>query len=268
MPFDLDAYLARIGYSGDVKPTAPFLAALHEAHAAAILFENVDVLLGRTLGLSIDAVMDKMVTRHRGGYCYEHAILLHAALATAGFQPTLLAARVRMGYTGPRPRTHALIMVEADGRNWLVDVGFGLLGLLEPLALEDGATANLPLASFRLRREGPEWLMQGQLQSEGWQDLYLFSEQPQEPVDYVMANHFTQTWPHSPFIRSLIVAQVTRARRSVLIDRRLTVTTLTGTETRMIADADDLYRTLSGTFALDMCDEEALAQRVFVSTSG
>ncbi|MEX2643334.1 MAG: arylamine N-acetyltransferase [Acetobacterales bacterium] len=265
MPFDLDAYLARIGHRGPVAHTVATLEALHEAHAAAIPFENIDVLMGRSLDLSLDGVADKLVVRHRGGYCYEHALLLHGAFAAMGFRATLLAARVRMGYAAPRPRTHALLAVEAKGRRWIADAGFGLLGLLVPLPLVEGARVDPPLASFRLGREGRDWLMQARLKGEEWQDLYAFSEEPQAPVDYVMANHFTSTWPDSPFIRSLVAARVTRDSRTVLIDRNLTTTTMAGTETRTLADADDLGRTLEQVFRLEEGSSEALAEKVFAS---
>ena len=44
---DLDAYLARIGYAGELRADAATLARLHLAHATHIPFENLDILLGR-----------------------------------------------------------------------------------------------------------------------------------------------------------------------------------------------------------------------------
>ncbi len=263
MPFDLDAYLARLGYGGATDATPATLAAIHEAHAAVIPFENVDVLLGRPLDLTPEGVVAKLVAARRGGYCYEHALLLHAAFTALGFPVSLLAARVRMGYAGPRPRTHALLLAEAGGERWVADAGFGLRGLLEPLPLREGAEADLPLASFRLAREGAEWVMRSRLAGGDWEDLYLFSTEPQQPVDYVMANHFTATWPQSPFIRSLVVARVRRASRALLIDRTLSVTTSAGTESREVAGPPDLYRTLTETFGLDVAAEAGLAAKVF-----
>jgi len=51
--FDLDAYLARIGYRGPREPSTQTLAALHIAHLGAIPFENIDVLLGRGARLDL-----------------------------------------------------------------------------------------------------------------------------------------------------------------------------------------------------------------------
>ena len=54
MGLSLDAYFARIGYSGSTEPTLATLSELVRAHASAIPFENLDVLLGRRIGLDED----------------------------------------------------------------------------------------------------------------------------------------------------------------------------------------------------------------------
>ncbi|NYH54098.1 hypothetical protein HNR06_003687 [Nocardiopsis arvandica] len=66
---DLDAYLARVGLSGDLPPTLDTLRAVHRAHLAAIPFENLQIVLGRTIPLDVPSLVDKMVRRRRGGYC-------------------------------------------------------------------------------------------------------------------------------------------------------------------------------------------------------
>jgi hypothetical protein len=46
----LDAYLQRIGYTGDLRSSASVLEALHLAHATHIPFENLDILRGLPSG--------------------------------------------------------------------------------------------------------------------------------------------------------------------------------------------------------------------------
>lgn len=80
-PIDLPAYFRRIGYQvpGGRALPAPELSTLHAiagAHAAAIPFENLDVLLGRPIDLEIGAVFRKLVIDRRGGYCFEQNVLL------------------------------------------------------------------------------------------------------------------------------------------------------------------------------------------------
>ncbi len=262
MAFDLHAYFERIGYGGPARADEAVLRAVHEAQAAAIPFENIDVLLGRQLDLSPEGIARKLVTAKRGGYCYEQNLLLLAALRAIGFEVTALAARVRMGYGGPRPRTHALLRVKAGGADWIADTGFGLSGLLEPVPLRAGAEVSLPLVSFRVVDEDGLFLMQARKDGGDWENLYVFSLEPQQEVDFVMANHFTATWPRSPFIRSLIVGRVTRDRRLMLVDRDFSETTAAGTARREIGAAEELFSAIERDFGLAV-DDPAIAERAF-----
>lgn len=260
MAFDLDAYLARIGYGGGTAVSVATLQAIHEAQVGAIAFENIDVLLGRPLDLSAEGIAAKLVAGGRGGYCYEQNLLLLAALRALGFEVSALAARVRMGYGGLRPRTHALLRVTVEGSEWIADAGFGLSGLLAPVPLAAGKEVALPLVSFRVAEEHGLEVMQARARDGDWQDLYIFSREPQHEVDFIMANHFTSTWPRSPFIRSLIVARVLRDRRIMLMDRILTETTAAGVVRREIATPDELFAVLAGEFDLAVSDPQIAAQ--------
>lgn len=135
---DVDAYLARIG-----QPRwAPSAAALHDlarAHVLTIPFENIDVVLGRHRGIEPDVVTAKLVGRARGGYCYEHGALFAAVAERLGYRVVRTAARVRPREAGPY--THMTLVVEADGIEHLVDVGFGA-GILVPMPLVDGAVVD------------------------------------------------------------------------------------------------------------------------------
>ncbi|HLK45126.1 MAG TPA: arylamine N-acetyltransferase, partial [Acidimicrobiales bacterium] len=130
---NLDAYLARIGCT----PGSSFQA-LHRAHGTTIPFENLDPYGGRPVALDVSSLEDKLVTRRRGGYSFEHNLLFRAALQDVGIEEVdLLLARVRRGDApGPRPLTHLALRVVADGRPWLADVGFGAGGLLDPIPLD------------------------------------------------------------------------------------------------------------------------------------
>ena len=83
---DLAAYCARIGYSGPLMPTLVTLRALQELHPAAIPFEAIDVLLGRGVDISPQAVDAKLIGRRRGGYCYEQNGLFKRVLQAIGFE--------------------------------------------------------------------------------------------------------------------------------------------------------------------------------------
>jgi N-hydroxyarylamine O-acetyltransferase len=93
--FDVAAYLARIGYDGPLTADGQTLARIARLHPAAIPFENLNVLLGRPVPLDIASLQQKLVRERRGGWCFEHNVLLGTALAAIGFDVEGLSARVK-----------------------------------------------------------------------------------------------------------------------------------------------------------------------------
>jgi N-hydroxyarylamine O-acetyltransferase len=122
---DLDAYLGRLGLTGEPLPvTGATLDRLHRAHLAAIPFENLDILLGRGIRVDLESIQAKLVRARRGGYCFEQGQLFGAVLERLGFGVDRLLARVwRPDVTSAR--THLTIRVKAGSESWLSDVGFG-----------------------------------------------------------------------------------------------------------------------------------------------
>jgi N-hydroxyarylamine O-acetyltransferase len=247
--FDLDAYLARIGVAAPLAPSAEALVALHQAHAATIPFENLDILLGRPIRIDLPSLQSKLVADRRGGYCFEHNTLFRAALEAVGFEVTALAARVRAGATSLRARTHMLLRVELHDRPLLADVGFGGDGLVHPLAFEPGRELWIGGVGHRLGREGDLWVLEADL-GNGWSDLYAFTLEPQHPVDFEVANHFTSTWPQSHFVTSMTVQRTWPERRAILRNRDLVVREAGAVSREEILDPAHLLRVLDRVFDL------------------
>ncbi len=202
---ELDAYLRRIGLASLPAADLAGLRALHLAHASAIPFENIDVLLGLPIRLDLASLQEKLVARRRGGYCFEHSTLFQAVLAALGFKVTACEARVRLGVTGILPRTHMLLLVQVEGAPWLCDVGFGLEGLLHPVPLDGEAHAQFQNTYRVVPVDGLEVLQS--FHQGGWEDLYAFVPEARLPIDFEVGNHYTSTHPDSRFRRNLIVQQ-------------------------------------------------------------
>ncbi|MGY2080094.1 arylamine N-acetyltransferase family protein [Modestobacter sp. SYSU DS0657] len=200
---DLAAYLNRIGHPGPVAATGATLHALHRAHVATIPFENVDVVLGRSVAVDLDSVQGKLVHGRRGGYCYEHATLFAAVLEEAGFRVQRLLARVGGDRIRPRPRTHMALHVRGEDGDWLADVGFGN-ALLEPLPWGDAGWHRQGGWRYRMTG-GPENTWQVEQQTgDTATPLYRLVDEPVHASDVLMANHFTATHPSSPFVGRLV----------------------------------------------------------------
>jgi len=202
--FDLDAYLARIGICD-----RPGLASVHRAHVTSIPFENLDPRRGIPVSLELADLERKLVYQRRGGYCFEQNLLLKAALEALGHDVELLLARVRLGRPpdSPRPRTHLVLRVRADGAVWHADVGFGRGTLLEPIPFGPGGPHEQSGWRFRVVADGPELVLQTAQNGE-WIELYGFVPEPVPFIDVETSNWFTCTHPRSPFVTGLIVSAV------------------------------------------------------------
>lgn len=254
---DIAAYLDRIGLVGPIEPTHVSLRALHEAHVGAIPFENVDVRLRRGVALDLASLEAKLVRRRRGGYCFEQNTLFAAVLRTLGFRVTTLEARVRPpGADTPLPRTHMTLRVGVEGRDYLADVGFGGSGPILPVPL-DGTASVQPGGVYAVEREDDDLLALRSRWRGAWRDLYAFSLTPAFPVDYEVANHFTSTFPTSPFVTTLTVQRSDAAGCHILRGRTYT-SRIDDVETVREIEDGELHGLLRDTFRLDISCEEAL----------
>jgi N-hydroxyarylamine O-acetyltransferase len=228
---DLAAYLDRIG----VARHAP-LATIHRAHVAAIPFENLDVQLGVGVSVDLPDVQAKLVDAGRGGYCYEHGILLGAVLARLGFTVERRLARIGDPAVAPRPRSHLVLVV--DGR-WLADTGFGS-GLLEPVPLVDGHVSHQGGWTFRtVRLDDGAWQLH-ELRGGAWQTHYTLPPETTYLPDVEVANFATSHRPTSRFVLQTVVMRKDDDRLRALIGRRLTVHTPDGQVEDRTVTADEL----------------------------
>jgi len=216
----LDAYLERIGLLDRAgRRGRPGLGELHRAHATSIPFENLDPANGIPASLDLGDLEDKLVTRRRGGFCFEQNLLLMGALHALGYdRVTPMLARVRAGGRGEvRPRTHLLLRVETDGEAWHLDVGFGGDGLLDPIPFGPGGDYEQAGWRYRVVEDGRELVLQMRV-GDGWADQYGFVVEEAPAVDIETSSWFVSTWPNSPFVTGLIVGgQVPGVHRRLMV---------------------------------------------------
>src|SRR5579862_7082207 len=202
---DFDAYLRRIGLDPADSPT---WQNIHRAHATTIPFENLDSHRGMPVSLQQADLERKMVANRRGGYCFEHNLLLASALEHLGLQVEPMLARVRVGGAPPeaRPAGHLVLRVtDGNGGHWHADVGFGLGTLLDPIPFGPSGVHQQSGWSFQVVAEGEELVLQT-LGPDGWTNVYTFPPFPAYRVDIEVSNWWTCTNPASPFVSRLVVA--------------------------------------------------------------
>ena len=250
---DLDPYFARVGYTGARTASLETLRALHNLHIRAIPFENLDVLLGRRVDMSDEAVFRKLVLDQRGGYCFEQNTLFKTVLRELGFKVEPFLGRVRRNVpddvrTG---LTHMVLRVTAEDRGWLCDVGFGSLGSPAPLTFDEGIEQLTHLEPRRILRENGILTHQARL-GDDWVDLYKFTLEEPAPVDFELGNWYSCTHPDAHFKNNLVVALVAGSSRLAINNRDFIVRQLDGSaEKHEIQSRRELLEVLASRFRLD-----------------
>lgn len=220
----LHDYLRRLQVGAATPPTLETMSRLHTAHRETFLFENLTIQTGGSISVELPDIEVKFIDQQRGGYCFEHNTLFAAVLRQAGFAVVALLGRVRRGPPDRWARTHMVLRVTCgDDRSdpYLADVGFGAVGLMEPIPLRDGATATQRGLTYTLRKDGPMWVLAMRDASQAM-DLYEFAEEPQTIGDIVVANHYTSTHPESMFRKTLTIQRVRGNDRVILRNETLT----------------------------------------------
>jgi len=178
---------------------------------------------GRPIALGNAQLFDKIVTRRRGGFCYELNGAFGSLLGDLGFRVTMLSAEVAREAGGFSPEfDHLALQIDLD-EPWLADVGFGD-GFRVPLALNDDTQQEGEFQQYRIVVDsGYRVLLRRD--PEGWTPQYRFTLQPHGLEDFAERCRFHQTSPESHFTRGPMCTLATPTGRVTLSGMRLIVTT-------------------------------------------
>ncbi|MGH3716365.1 MAG: arylamine N-acetyltransferase family protein [Micromonosporaceae bacterium] len=218
---ELAAALARIGHTGPVAPDLATLRALHRAWLASVPYENLDIQLERGISLEPSALVDKLITRRRGGYCYEMNGALGLLLEAAGFTVTRVKAGVYRETRGDEVwGNHLALLVALDGETWLADVGLGD-GALEPLPLRAGHHTVGPLGYRIARIEEQIWRISTDHPDYSVPSFDIDTT-PRRLADFAERNSWQSTSPDSSFVKTLALLRPHHDHAAALRGRTVT----------------------------------------------
>lgn len=242
----VDAYLARIGAGRPARPDVETLRELQFAHLHSVPFENLSVHAGEPITLDVPSLIDKVVTRRRGGFCYELNGAFGALLTALGYDVSLLAARVFSDGRPGMPFAHMALRVDLD-EPWLVDVGFGRFATT-PLRMDEPGDQAEWAGVFRLRLIGDDLdvLLDGE-------PAYRLDTRPYELRDFVPTCWWTSTSPDSHFTRSLTCSMLTEAGRITLSGTTL-IRTVDGRRHEDVIAAEQLAAAYRDYFGMPLDD--------------
>jgi N-hydroxyarylamine O-acetyltransferase len=241
---DKEKYLERIGIAAPVAADEKTLDLIVRAHQKTVPFENLDVYdVGGDILLDTASLYDKVVTRRRGGYCFELNAALTALLKSLGYDCYPVAARVVwMSPPGTySPITHRGGIVTIDGVRYFIDVGFGgpsphgALRLDEPEPQSDGRN------TFVFDKDDDGDFVICRLAEHGKERLLKFADRRCENVDFLAPNEYLSKNKASGF-KLMRMLNITRDDGSAALNGNVLRVHKNGTAEETVLDTEEKLR--------------------------
>jgi len=255
----IDKYLKRINYNGNLSISYDTLSQLVYCHFTSVPYENLDIMNQIPLNLAIPALYDKIVIRHRGGYCFELNALFNWLLNRIGFQTNSLLARFLLNEPAHAIpiRRHRVMITEIDGVPYIADVGVGNEVPIRPLQLIENKTTEIRGIFYRYRKDGIlGWVLQyrnAKKNEQVWKDIFGFTAEKQFEIDFVQPNFWCQYSPDSPLNKQHKIALRTQTGKCTIDGDIFRVYDTTGPQlkiTEKIIEPSGLNRILEDFFGI------------------
>ena len=199
-------YLERIEYSGGTEPTLENLFALQKAHFTHVPYENLDIYYGHEFTLAIEEVYDKIVNKHRGGYCFELNGLYGWLLKQLGYKTEEYFGRWLFGEPLAVPlRRHRVIKVFLPEGEFISDVGIGCQAPIVPFKCILDEPQELSGRMYRIVADPVHGKIIQVVNGAVSRNYFSFDEAPQQPIDFMYAHYWCAHHPDSPFTGKLMV---------------------------------------------------------------
>ncbi|MGD9593099.1 MAG: arylamine N-acetyltransferase, partial [Candidatus Berkiella sp.] len=203
-PVQVKVYLEKIKFNGIATPTVENLIKIVEGHIFTFPFETIDLhdttldnINNRGITYDFDKLFDRAIKHNRGGHCAVLNLLLLKALKAIGFDviPILPDTLWQIDDTSP-PSSHCACIVTIAGEHYLVDAGFGGVGLLSPIPLKVGEYKQYS-EEFRIVEGKKHEFEIHILNKNQWECLYGFNNQPSTIQAFSHVNQI-QSSPRDP----------------------------------------------------------------------
>jgi len=201
-----ESYLADLALNNNAL-NIEFINELQRKHIARYSFNNLAVVLGQELPLDAEALFNKIVTRQRGGYCFEHNKLVFTVLAELGFDVRLLLAKVIYNQDVEVARTHRITLLTLAGEDYIVDAGFGHLGAYFPVKIELGLVQQQADSQYRIIKNKKDEYCYQVLKDGDFFTLYTFDLYRYTEADCTLGHFYSHQHPNAAFVNNLVICR-------------------------------------------------------------
>jgi len=238
-----------------------FVNELQSKHIALYSFNSLGVVLGQELPLDVESLFDKIVQRHRGGYCFEHNKLVLTVLETLKFDVRLLLAKVVYNQDVEVARTHRITLLSFNGDAYIVDAGFGPLGARFPVKIELDLIQEQGDAQYRIIKNKREEYCFQVFKEGDFFTLYTFDLQHYTESDCLLAHFYSHNHPNAAFVNNLVVSRKFSNEVKSLRNGEFHHISDGITKVTKIIDVKQLHQLLTQVYQLDV--DEAISAFLF-----
>lgn len=177
---------------------------IQQKHLFAFSFNNIAVLLGKKISTNIEDIIEKIVHKNLGGYCFEHNKLLFEALKSLGFDVSISIAKVINKKNINTPKTHRITILQFQGERYLIDAGFGAYTPMTVLKLD--VTKNIQKDFHLIQKNDITYVLKFRTHNDFFV-LYEFDLLKYTEEDCNQANLYSYTNPNAVFLNNLIISK-------------------------------------------------------------
>lgn len=182
-------------------PSEENLKYLHTIHISKIPYENLSILMSEPISLNGNDLFMKIISNHRGGYCFEVNGLYTFLLETLGYKVTVYNVRFISENKGVQIRRHRIMKVEINGISYITDVSFRNECPRTALRFICDKVQTDGISEYKFTQDEYYGYIMWQKRTEKeWSKIFGFDESPQSEIDFLLPNYYCETHPDSPFI--------------------------------------------------------------------
>ncbi|MFT7003320.1 MAG: N-hydroxyarylamine O-acetyltransferase [Sulfurimonas sp.] len=227
---------------------------IQKKHLSTFSFNNIAVLLEKDISLEITNIVEKIVLKGLGGYCFEHNKLMHYALKSLGFNVRHVIARVINNQDIDVPRTHRITILEFENSLYLLDVGFGPTSPTAPIKIEESKKST---QKFRVRLNKSNNYQLEVYKNNAYICLYNFDLSIYTESDCILGNFYSHKHPEAIFVNNLVVSLIYDNKTLSLKNRIFLIKDVDAKEAINIHNYQLLYKILNYYFNIKINKKES-----------
>lgn len=214
----IKTYFDRINYHGGMGRSVGNLTAMHRLHLLYIPYENLDLLNDVPLSLAEEDLYDKIITKRRGGYCFELQGVFCHLLKSLGYSVAQYAGRFMDEPWHIQMRRHRILVVSLNWKRYVCDVGVRSESPRVPLELVENRVQSDSISEYRYEKDSfYGWVLMQKERNKDWKPLIGFTEEPQIDDDFIMPSFYCEKHPDSTFNKFMKISIFTDNSNNTIV---------------------------------------------------